>query len=325
MSGPTNHPAGALTQAVQDYLTLRRAMGYQLRTCEYLLRDFAEFLHGRGATTVTIQSALQWAMQPADASPAWWAARLSTVRGFAVYLATLDPATEIPPAGLLPHRTHRPAPYLYSPAEIAELLDAAGHLTPPLRAATYTTMFGLLAVTGMRVGEAIRLGRDDVHTTEALLTIRRSKFNSSRQLPLHASTATALTSYAQLRDRTCPNLRAATFFVSTRGTALIYNNVRAAFRQVIHGLTDKRRRQPERRRTNDLRHSFAVTTLLDWHAAGVDVDAQLPLLSAYLGHADPAATYWYLQAAPELMSAVATRLNHDDLPTEPDDVPGNPA
>jgi integrase/recombinase XerD len=325
MSGTTNHPAGASAQAVQDYLTLRRAMGYQLRTCEYLLRDFAEFLHGRGATTVTIQSALQWAMQPADASPAWWAARLSTVRGFAAYLATLDPATEIPPAGLLPHRTHRPAPYLYSPAEIADLLRAAGHLTPPLRAATYTTMFGLLAVTGMRVGEAIRLGRDDVHTTEALLTIRRSKFNSSRQLPLHASTVAALTSYAHLRDRLCPNPRAATFFVSTRGTTLIYNNVRAVFRQVIQGLTDKRRRPPERGRINDLRHSFAVTTLLDWHAAGLDVDARLPLLSAYLGHADPAATYWYLQAAPELMSAVATRLNHDGLPAEPDDAPGNPA
>jgi integrase/recombinase XerD len=300
-----------LAQAVQDYVTLRRAMGYKLDTPARLLPDFADVLERSGATTVTIQAALEWAMEPADASPAWWAARLSMVRGFAVYLATLDPTTQIPPAGLLPHRTHRPTPQLYSRADIVHLLAAAGRLTPPLRAATYTTLLGLLAVTGLRVGETIRLDRDDIDPDDGLLTVRRSKFNTSRQLPLHCSTSTALTSYAQLRDRLCPSPRAATFLVSTRGTALIYNNVRAVFRHLVGGL-DRRagvQPHPSRVRINDLRHSFAVTTLLDWHAAGVDVDARLPLLSAYLGHADPAATYWYLQAAPELMAVVAERLD----------------
>jgi integrase len=291
-----NGPVMNWALAVADYLALRRAMGYQLRMAGRLLADFAGYLARSGASAVTIQAATQWAMQPADASPAWWAARLSVVRGFAVYLASLDPATQIPPAGLLPHRTHRPIPHLYSRADVVDLMTAAGRLTPALRAATYSTLIGLLAVTGLRVGEAIRLGRDDVDlrpdTGDGLLTVRRSKFNSSRQLPLHDSTVTALTAYARVRDQLCPTPRTDTFFVSTRGTTLIYNNVRATFRslaaapgQVGH---DGPHRRPARVRINDLRHSFAVTTLLDWHADGVDVDSRLPLLSAYLGHGDPA-------------------------------------
>ena len=203
-------PVVNLASAVQDYLRLRRAMGYQLRTPGRLLADFADHLQRAGATTVTIQAALAWAMQPTDASPAWWAARLSMVRGFAVYLATLDPTTQIPPAGLLPHRTHRPVPHLYSRADIADLMTAASRLTPPLRAATYTTLIGLLAVTGLRVGEAIRLGRGDIDIADGQLTVRRSKFNSSRQLPLHPSTVTTLTTYAQARDQLCPNRRSDT-------------------------------------------------------------------------------------------------------------------
>jgi integrase len=322
-----NGPVENLASAVADYLALRRAMGYQLRTAGWLLADFVDFVERSGASTVTVQAAVDWAMQPADASPAWWAARLSTVRGFAVYLATLDPATQIPPAGLLPHRTHRPVPHLYSRPDVVDLMTAASRLTPALRAATYSTLIGLLAVTGLRVGEAIRLGREDIDlgidSGAGLLSVRRSKFNSSRQLPLHASTVRALTGYARVRDQLRPNRRADTFFVSTRGTTLIYNNVRATFRRLAAtaatvtsepavnpsgtGHSGPRPR-PARVRINDLRHSFAVTTLLDWHADGADVDARLPLLSAYLGHADPAATYWYLQACPELMAVVAARM-----------------
>ena len=258
MNGPVNGPVADLTSAVADYLALRRAMGYQLRNAGWLLADFADHVTRSGARTVTIEAALGWAMQPADASPAWWAARLSVVRGFAVYLATLDPATQIPPAGLLPHRTHRPVPHLYSRSDVVELMTAASRLAPALRAATYSTLIGLLAVTGLRVGEAIRLGRGDIDTLEGLLTVRRSKFNSSRQLPLHASTVTALTSYAQLRDQRCPNRRADTFFVSTRGTALIYNNVRAVFRRLAADLPPGRdgnpHQQPPRVQINGLRH-----------------------------------------------------------------------
>jgi len=296
-----------LRQSVEDYVALRRAMGYKLQATARLLADFASFMERSGATTVTSDAALGWAMSPAHASASWWAARLGVVRGFAAYLATLDPATEVPAVGLLPHRTHRPIPYLFTEADVATLLTGAGALAPPLRAATYTTVFGLLATSGLRVGEVIRLGRGDVDLDDGLLTVRLGKFDKSRELPLHPTTTRALSSYAHLRDRLCPHPRAGTFFVSTAGTALIYNNVRAVFLDLANRLDPPAttRRRP---RIHDLRHTFAVTTLLEWYRAGLDVDAHLPLLSAYLGHTDPAATYWYLQAAPELLAVSAERL-----------------
>jgi integrase/recombinase XerD len=299
-----------LRQAVEDYLQIRRALGYKLATPARLLADLVADLEQAGSTKLSIDLALAWACKPSATSPAWWAARLSVARGFASYLATLDPATEVPPADLLPHRTHRRTPRPYSDADTTALLAAAATLTPPLRAATYTTLFGLLVVSGLRVGEAIRLGRDDIDFDLGLLTVTRSKFNKSRQLPLHRSTVTALDSYARRRDRLCPHPKASSFFVSTAGTRLIYNNVRAVFLDLTAriGIGPGPAGQPPR--IHDLRHGFAVATLLDWYQAGLDVDARLPLLSAYLGHAEPAATYWYLQAAPALLTLAAERLDN---------------
>jgi integrase/recombinase XerD len=294
-----------LRQALADYVAIRHALGFQLRGYDRLLDDLVEDLQRAGAPTLTTELAVAWATKPADAQPFRWKTRLSVARGFARYLQTLDPAAQVPPSDLLAYRRARPAPYLYSATEIDALLAATDTLRPA-RAATYRTILGLLAVTGMRVGEALALDRDDVDLRQRRLTVREAK-HATRQLPLHPSTAAALDAYARRRDRLCPAPRAPSFFLSTAGTRLIYECVRETFIKLrrVAGLEPAARRSP---RIHDLRHSFAVHTLLDWHRAGVDVAAQLPLLSAWLGHRHPASTYYYLQAAPELLALAAERL-----------------
>ncbi len=229
-------------------------------------------------------------------------------RVFAEHLSALDPATEIPPADLLPRRPVRAEPYLYTDAEIVSLMAAARSLALPLRAATYETVVGLLAVTGMRVGEVIGLDREDLDWTHGLLTIRSAKFGKSRELPLAASTLTALRRYSDTRDRLCPRPKAPSFLLSTVGTRLIYQNVHWDFLRLA-GRAGLGARSPRcRPRPHDLRHTFAVRTLMDWYRHGVDVQARMPLLSTYLGHVDPSETYWYLQAAPELVVLAAEKL-----------------
>jgi integrase/recombinase XerD len=254
---------------------------------------------------LTTELAVAWATKPADAPPFRWKSRLSIARGFARHLQTIDPATQVPPLRLLAFRRVRPAPYLYTPAEIQALLAVTDTVKPPLRAATYRTLLGLLAVTGMRVGEAIDLDRDDVDLRIRRLTIRSAK-GDGRRLPLHPSTARALGAYGRLRDRLCPTATTASFFVSTVGTRPIYECVRDEFVK-LRARTGLHDRRPVPR-LHDLRHSFAMRTLLDWHRTGVDVAARLPLLQAWLGHRHPASTYYYLQAAPELLALAAQRL-----------------
>jgi integrase/recombinase XerD len=295
-----------LRQALADYLAIRHALGFQLRGYDRLLADLVDDLERAGASTLSTELAVAWATKPASAQPFRWKMRLSVARGFARYLQTIDPAARVPPSNLLAYRRARPAPYLYDAAEIDALLEATDTLRPTLRAVTYRTLLGLLAVTGMRVGEAIALDRDDVDPRERQLAIREAK-HASRQLPLHASTADALHAYARRRDQLCPAPKAPSFFVSTAGTRLIYECVRETFIKLrgVAGLDHGSGPGP---RIHDLRHSFAVQTLLDWHRAGVDVAARLPLLSAWLGHRHPASTYYYLQAAPELLALAAERL-----------------
>jgi integrase len=241
--------------------------------------------------------------------------RLAAVRPFARYLAAIIPGTQIPPPGLLPGPVSRRAvPYLYSGSEITALMAAAGAIRTPLRAATCQTLTGLLAVTGMRAGEVIRLDRTDLDWEHGLLTVRGGKFGKSRQLPLHPATVTALASYAALRDAHCPRPVTAAFFVSIAGTRLIYKNVHRTFHQLTRQAGLQPRSPACRPRIHDLRHTFAVTTLAGWYRDGGDVAARLPLLSTWLGHADPADTYWYLTGTPELLALAAARL---DTPGEP--------
>jgi len=296
-----------LRVAIEDYLALRRALGFKLAGHDRLLADFADYLDQTKTPTITITAALAWAIRPQAAQPIRWRARLCVVRGFARHLRALDPRVEVPPVDLLPHRHQRPVPYLFSPAEIAELLKAAGRLRSPLRAAACQTLFGLLAATGMRVGEAIRLDDADVDYQAGMLSVRESKFGKSRQLPLHATTLDALGRYALYRDQQRLAATTSSFFVSTTGTRLVYTNLRGTFRTLVRaaGIGAAAPRYP---RIHDLRHSFAVATLLDWYRDGGDVAARTPLLSAYLGHTSPASTYWYLQAAPELLALAANRV-----------------
>ena len=299
-----------LGQALADYLRVRRALGFKLERAERLLAQFVAYLHDHDAEVPTIQDALAWAMSPTDATPRWWAHRLSTVRGFAAHLHALDPRVEVPPPGLLRRGPRRATPYLYSAADIGALVDAAAMLPRPLGAATYQTLIGLLAVTGMRVGEAIRLDRDDLDADhDGLLTVRHSKFGKSRLVPLHPSTVTALRDYLHVRDRLLPAPASPALLISTAGTRLGYNNVWRTFHRLVSQAGITARSASCRPRIHDLRHSFAVATMLDWYAGGADVPALLPRLSTYLGHADPTHTYWYLQAAPELLTLAAHRLD----------------
>ena len=298
----------ALHRSAGDYLAMRRAAGYQLRQAGRLLASFTGYLERRGMTRVTTEAALAWATEPADADPAWWAKRLAVVRGFARHLATMDRQTEIPPAGLIPRRDRRSIPYLYSSGQVTALMGAAQRLACPLRAATFETLIGLMAVTGLRTGEAMNLDRGDVDHGDGVLVVRCSKFGKSRQVPLHPTTATALGRYARRRDGLCPRPLAPAFFLSGAGTRLNHTNTSKTFTGLLRdaGITTPSG-QP-RPRLYDLRHSFAVTSLVTWYAQDADVPARLPALSTYLGHVSPASTYWYLHASPELMTAAARRL-----------------
>ncbi len=299
-----------LREHLEDYLALRRGLGYKLGRPGQMLPGFVSYLEGAGAATITAGHALAWATGPACADPTWWRARLTAVRGFARYLAPLVPGTEVPPRGLLPGPVSRRAvPYLYSGAEVTALMTAAAAIRTPLRAVTYQALIGLLAATGMLAGEAISLDRGDLDPGQSLLTIRNGKFGKSRQLPLHASVLQALASYAQLRDRERPRPASPAFFISLAGTRLIYNNVHFTFHQLTQVAGLQPRSAACRPRIHDLRHTFAVTTLARWYADGGDAAARLPLLSTWLGHADPAGTYWYLTGTPELLALAADRLD----------------
>lgn len=215
--------------AAADYLATRRAMGYKFAYQGQMVDQFAAYLDGVGAEHLTIGHALSWAKQPAGATPVWWAVRLGTARGFARYLSAFDPATEVPPTGLLPEPSHRAVPYIYSDEDIARVREAAGRLCPEHRADTYQTLIALVAVTGMRAGEPVRLDCDDIDFDQGLLTIRNTKFGKSRQLPLHPSTVAALASYAQRRDQRRPKAKSTSFFTSAIGTRLLRDNVCTVF------------------------------------------------------------------------------------------------
>jgi integrase len=297
-------------RAVSDYLRVRRALGFKLERHARLLPDLAGYLESAGATTLTTRLALAWATA-LEGKPDEWAIRLSIARGFAAYLQALDPATEVPPADLLPRKRARANPYLYTEAEIAALMAAAETLRFPLRRATYQTLIGALATTGARIGELIGLDRDDLDRSGGCLVVRHAKFGDTRLLPLHETTLDALGSYARLRDQHWPRPKTAAFFVSTAGTRLAYGNVATTFRHLVRVAGLQPRSGRCRPRIHDFRHRMVVVSLTEWYRAGVDVAARLPALSTYLGHSSPSFTYWYVSSAPELLGLAADRVDHN--------------
>lgn len=300
----------ALRARAVEYLAMRRALGFKLTSQGRHLMAFVRFCEERGAGRVTSDLAIEWATRTPRGSgnEVYQARRLDVVRIFARHLQALDPAAEVPPEDVLPRRYLRIPPYLYSLQEVAALMDAAGGLAPAIRAATWRTLIGLLAVTGMRQGEACRLERDDADLETGTLVIRDSKFGKSRQVFLHPTAITALRAYEQARDEAFPEPHAATFLVNSRGRPLDGHNLPHAFAPLVAAAgiqAPPGRRSP---RLHDLRHAFTVAAMLDWYRDGGNVQSRLPLLSTWLGHVDPKSTYWYLQAVPELLTLAAGRL-----------------
>ena len=299
-----------LHAALEEYLSVRRALGVKLRLPGRLLERFVDFAEREGAAVITTDLALRWATQPADVQPAQWANRLGMVRRFAQYRSAADPRTEVPPPDLLPFRTQRPIPYLYSDEEVSRLLEAARQLpaVTGLRPHTYATLFGLYAVTGMRTNEPLHLDREDVDLTQGVLTVRGTKFGKSRYLPIHPSTQEVLQAYAERRDALCPHPLAPSFFLAECGSRLTEWSVRWTFVKLSRQIGLRGPQDSRGPRLLDFRHRFAVKTLIQWYRDGHDVEHHLPELATYLGHTHVADTYWYLTAVPELLHLAALRV-----------------
>lgn len=302
----------------EQYLVMRRALGFKLTTFGTRLLGFVAYLEAHDMTVITTDAALAWAMTtPRSSDQVHWSRRLMVARIFARHMAVLDPATQIPPVDVLPHHYRRVTPHLFTEAQTAALLDATNSLRPPLRARTWHTLIGLLAVTGLRVGEACRLDDIDLEDDTSsdgvdaggLLTVRDSKHGKHRQVPIHASTVAALRDYQHVRDHAFPVLSTPALLVSTRGTRLDANVTRT-FADLVRaaGIPTPAGQRPPR--LADYRHSFATATLLDWYRDGEDAHARMLVLSTFLGHADPKSTYWYLTGTPELFALAADRLEH---------------
>lgn len=310
-----------LLQALKDYLEIRRALGFDLRTAERRLRGFLAFMEEQSATSITTDLALRWARQPAGGEPATWAQRLANVRHFAAWYSARDPRTEIPTEGLIPHSIRRKPPYIYSDEEIVSLVQAARDLRSSngLRGYTYSTIFGLLAVTGMRVSEVVALDLEHVDLEEGLLTIQRTKVGKTRIVPLHVTSRDALQAYAEERNRLFPVTTTRSFFLSERGSRVTDCSTRYNFAKVsrmvgLRGPVEGYRhgRGP---RLHDMRHRFAVRTMIDWYRAGLDVEREIPKLSTFLGHVHVNDTYWYIEAVPELLRLATERLvgRHEEV------------
>lgn len=304
----------ALRDAVEEYLALRRALGSAIPYAAPTLRQFVDFLDREGADFVTTQLALQWALQLTRPAPSTRAMYLGIVRRFAAWRSSTDPRTEVPPHGLLPYRRRRKPPHVYSDEEIARILAAAARIRSlhGLRGPTYSTLFGLLAASGLRISEALALDDADVDLADGVLAVRKGKFGKARFVPLHDSTRQVLVDYAERRDRVLPGRRVLAFFVTERGKRLRYPAVQRTFARISWKI-GLRPRPPKGLtgsgpRIHDLRHRFAAARMVQWYREGCDVERELPKLATYLGHSHVYHSYWYIEAVPALLQLATERL-----------------
>lgn len=298
-----------LRKAMKQYLNEKYALGFKTYKPALYVSQFISFLEDQKATFITKKLALQWATLPSNCSPAYWTARLSIVRQFAKYYSAIDPRTEVPPQGLLPHKYQRAIPYIYTEKQVVKLINAAKKLPSEtgIRALTYATFFGLLTVTGMRISESVGLDREDVDLEEGVLLIRKAKLDRTRLIPIHSSTVKVLRRYVRNRDQVHPKAKTTSFFVSEAGTRLTAWTVRWTFNKLSCqiGL-----RHPSDRigpRIHDFRHTFAVQIMQDWYRRGKNVEKLLPQLAMFLGHRHLNDTYWYMTATPELLKLATKR------------------
>jgi len=314
----------SLSKTLSNYLSLRRGLGFKLREHERLLPQFLSFLKKNNSLHITTDLAIKWATEPKHSLPSTWAQRLRLVRLFAEYVKSRDPLTEIPPKKILPSQYHRKQPYIYTDKEVARLLEAARQIPSTyrgvgnLRALTYSTLFGLLAVTGMRIkSEALSFNRKDVDLKNNVITIHDTKFSKSRLVPIHETTSAALQHYASFRDQIFPVPKTRSFFVSQGGKRLGYYGTLYTFTKLSREIGLRSKSDSHGPRMHDFRHRFAVQTLIKWYRSGVDVDKHILELSTYLGHVKVSDTYWYLSIVPELLKLVTARLekkedNHNE-------------
>ena len=299
-----------LRELAQEYIDLRRALGYKLVNEEPLLKDFSSFMERENAPYIIARLALHWAKERKNVLPSQWGYRLSVVRKFAQYVKTIDSHNEVPPQGLLPHKYHRRSPYIYRDEEVLKLLEACQSFTSGngLRRHSLFTVFGLLAVTGMRISEVTALTRGDVDFAKGIIAIRETKFRKSRLIPVHKSTLQVLREYCKLRDQIYPSSKVSNFFLSDKGTCLTICAVRYAFIRLSHRIGFRKPTDSHGPRIHDLRHRFAVKTIIKWYREEGNVENLIPLLSTYLGHTKPSDTYWYLSSVPELIALAAARM-----------------
>lgn len=297
-----------LRKDLREYIDLRRALGYKLRKHERRLSEFITFLKARRTDHITTKLAVTWVTESSKGHRHSCFERLSFIRSFATYLSSIDSRTEIPPTGTMRRPAIALRPYIYTREEIVQLMSAARNLFSwrKLRCHTYYHLIGLLATTGMRSGEAVRLANSDVNLAEGLITIRESKFGKSRVVPLHPTTVKALAAYKDRRDLFLKKAEAFTFFISERRGQI--RNPQKSFRAIRRAAGLEETRGGIRPRMHDLRHAFAVQTLLEWYRKGADVERHLPILSTFLGHSHVENTYWYLSSTPELLGAACERL-----------------
>lgn len=298
-----------LMESLDQYLSLRRSLGFKLHAADRVLHSFVAFMEAKGAGVITAALAVEWATQPTTCGPRQWAERLGYIRHFAEFLSAFEPRTEIPSRELLPYpATHRNPPYLFSADEIARLIKAAGEIRSRrgLRGPTYATLFGLLAATGMRVGEATALDLDDLDFERLLIHVRYTKFGKSRWVPIHPTTRKALLAYKRKRDRQFPKA-GPHFFCTEWGTRLAVGHANELLRQLCEqvGIEPRGRRIS----VHAFRHGFVVRTITNWYEQNEDAERRLPELSTYLGHNDPGSTYWYLSATPELLALVTAKMD----------------
>jgi integrase/recombinase XerD len=299
-----------LRESLQDYLVMRRALGYKLRTPGASLETFVSFMENAQVEYITLAQATAWAELPISVHPAQWERRLSYVRSFARYCSAMDTRTEIPPVGLFPCAYTRPTPYLFTDDDIRSLLQAALQLraTPSFVGHSTYCLLGLLSVTGLRISEALGLTMDDVDLNEGLLMIRSSKFGKSRVVPIHTSTVKVLSEYQLNRDRLLCGRQIPYFLLNSRGARMGYDHALDIFQHLCILVGLQGRMGSRRPHLHDLRHYFAIATLLRWYRDGQDIERRLPVLSAFLGHVEVRNTYWYLSACPELLGAARDRL-----------------
>ena len=299
-----------LRTVAEEYLKVRRSLGFKMKREERHLFEFIDFLEKQGAPYITSLFALRWATQPKSCHPANWRSRFYAIRRFAKYVHALDPRTEIPPSGVLTHRYPRRTPHIYTEDEVLRLITTAKRTRAPkgLWGWTFSTLFGLLAVTGMRVAEAVNLNREDVNLNEGVLIIRETKFRKSRLVPVHPSTTKVLQRYAQLRDRLFPEPQSPSFFVTEMGKRLTAKHVGKKFLALSRKTGLRGPKGTPGPHLHDLRHAFAVRTMVAWYRSGADVEAHMPELSTYLGHLSTNETYWYVSAVPELLYLASQKL-----------------